>query len=332
MRSLAAGLLIALAAPGCSRDPEGSVDGEYTMCSDVAGYSGETLKLQNGRFQYWFYSDVVGGDEPQYPLSGTYRVKRDQLILDLPKIHRPVRTIDRVNGVPVLWREDGLKLWKAEGRIHPYAVLIRVHREWDNDYRPRLEALYTAEMRAREEREYEERYRDQPLPVRGLLRASTLRNDPDLAEYLAEIRSARTRLTPELVGGLVRLMGHESRENVQAQTILERLYLKTWPIEEEPPFAKSDAERKKALSVLIDAFAAAPERSALESVVMIFLRASGTPSIDLAVPDAGVRVRLEPLPNGGGQYASEGPDPAWKSVLTKVVAACQAWARERIGR
>src|SRR5262245_19528277 len=101
-------------------------EGVYVMCKEVSGYSGETIELKDGRFRYWFYSDVVSGREPKYPLNGTYRVSGNTLILENDKISAPKRTIAVVNGVDVLWRKDGLELWEKDKRVHPYAVLIRI--------------------------------------------------------------------------------------------------------------------------------------------------------------------------------------------------------------
>jgi hypothetical protein len=54
-------------------------EGVYSMCDEVAGYSGEVVELKDGMFRYWFYSDVNNGQEPEYPLSGNYKVSGDTL-------------------------------------------------------------------------------------------------------------------------------------------------------------------------------------------------------------------------------------------------------------
>lgn len=159
-------------------------DGVYTMCAEVAGYSSETIELKNGKFRYWFRSDVNAENEPDYPLAGTYRMSGNTLILENDKSHSPKRTIAVVNGVDVLWRKDGLELWEKDRRVHPYAVLIRAPKETDGsklDSLPSIKSLYSKEMLAREKKEYEERYNDQPAEIRVLLRAQSLEGDSDLA-------------------------------------------------------------------------------------------------------------------------------------------------------
>lgn len=109
-----------------------AVDGVYTMCSDVASFSGETIEFAKGRFRHWFYTDVIvaGAKKPKYPLEGEYKVEGKKLILSNDEDYTKEWTIDTVNGHNVLWRDDGLKLWNEEKRIHPYAVLIRTGDAW----------------------------------------------------------------------------------------------------------------------------------------------------------------------------------------------------------
>src|SRR4051812_47199509 len=119
-------VLVILVLAGCYETRSALLEGVFTMCEEVQGYSGETVVLKDGKFRYWFHSDVSAGDEPSYPLQGPYRVSGSTVTLDHPQIHSPRRTIATINGVQVLWREDGLKLWEGERRLHPYAVLLRV--------------------------------------------------------------------------------------------------------------------------------------------------------------------------------------------------------------
>ena len=101
----------------------------YRTCREVAPYFGEDLELSRGSFSYWSYSDA-GGDSDPGPISGSYVVEGNRLVLSHPSFIEgsQVRFQDRLGGVPVLWRKDGWELWQEKGQIHPYGVLIRADR------------------------------------------------------------------------------------------------------------------------------------------------------------------------------------------------------------
>ena len=258
---------------GCdgSRESQASLpdlkEGVYVLCEEVSGYSGETLEVRDGRFRYWFYSDVVTGDEPSYPLSGKYKVTGNTIVLDHKLIPSSIRTIATLNGVKVLWRADGLGVWEKDKRIHPYAVLV-----WTGDAvgddgrheRPSIHSLYTEEMLKRESREYDNRFKEQPPEIRPILRAYTLKGEPDMASYTAEVLKAREELNSKLIGQLVALTGKEKPHNVEAGRILSRIFLGDFIFDEAPPFANNAAKRTNALRVLASALSQAGDRTALE--------------------------------------------------------------------
>lgn len=335
-RPIAAVLLAVLAGCGKTAAPP---EGVYTMCRDVSGFSGETIELMDGKFRYWFYSDVATEDEPSYPLTGTYGISENTLTLDHPKISNPVRRFAVVNGVHVLWRKDGLEGWEKDERIHPYAVLIRVQGasgDQDRDHRPLLATIKSAKLLDRDRKEYEERYHDQPPEVRALLRARSVRPDPNMAIYKAEIGKARADPDPKLVAQLVSLLHRGSRHSIPAMMILQDLYDVTFLVQSPPPFLQDADRRKVALSVLIDALSHARDRNALETTIMTFLRASGIGTINLPVPETGLRIILESSSgNMGGRLASEGTtvdDVNWLKSMSKLIPACQKWMREQIGK
>lgn len=317
-------------------------DGVYAMCMEVSGFSGETIELKNGRFRYWFYSDVVTDRTLKYPLDGAYRISGNMLILENDKIHSPKRTIAVVNGVDVLWRQDGLEFWEKDKRVHPYAVLIRIPAATDGskvNVRPSIKTLHSKEMADRGQKEYEERYKDQPTAVRALLGAQSLKNDPEMATYKREVARAREKLDPALIRQLIALMGNP-RTRIEAQSILTDIYSSGWLIKEEPPFLKEKDSKKRALGHLIDGLTASRDRYALEDALLLFLRVSGVGEIDLPISEAGVRLKLSTLPNGGYSTASSvinnrnglPKTTLWTDEMKDVIPAVQKWMRDQLAK
>ncbi len=312
-----------------------AVDGVYTMCEDVAGYSGETVELKAGKFRYWFYSDVSSGKEPSYPLTGIYTVNGATLTLDHADIHSKDRTLAVVNGVRVLWRKDGLELWQKEKRLHPYAVLLFLEGVKEGSARPKrpsLDLLTTQEMRDRDKKEHEERYGDLPAEAKVLFRARTMEGDPNMDTYKTEIGKARTQPDPKLVAQLIGL-SNSKRDGIQAQRILSDLYGPSFLIKDPPPFVKDPAARKRALGTLIDGLSSAQDRYCLQGALLVFLRASDTHEIDLEVPEAGITVRLSVQGQDGYRSDSQGTqvgDTQWKKVIDKLIPACQKWMRAQL--
>ena len=316
----------------------GRIEGVYLLCEEVAGFSGEALELKDGKFRYWFYSDV-GGDTTKYPLIGTYVVKEDKLLLQHPDINSKERILSTLNGHSVVWRDDGLKLWLEQKRIHPYAVLIRasgdrVDNPWAN--RPSVKLLYDQEMLRREEEEYQTRYQDQDEPVRSLLRARTERNDPGLKEFTSQIRKARANLNDRIPRQLIARMGYENTvESIRAESILSELYESSILIPENPPFIASEKTLHESLNLLVEAMSEAKDRKALTSTLILFLRVSKIGKMDLPITEVGIRIRIEVSPGGGFsedtsriQGSEIHPkDYKWKDEIAIINQACQKWCR-----
>jgi len=320
-------------------------EGVYQLCNEVSGFSGETLELKGGRFRYWFYTDVVTSGGPTYPVSGSYYVWGDTLVLAHPSIDN--RTIAVLNGVNVLWREDGLSLWKKERRVQPYAVLVQNPLPIQGDQPPAPPSenvIYTQEMRDLHSKRFKERFSDQPAEIRTMLRARTAQDDPDLSAYRREVLKARSKLDPRLVQQLVGLLGYNSGLGVDSQTILEDIYLPTHLIPEEPAFRNTTEELHHILGILIDSFSAAPDRAAIEQALLVYLRVSKVLKMDLEIPEGGVRVKLEITGAGlaegasGCRMGSESfGDPSkhprdhnWTEKMKIVIPACQQWAKEQL--
>lgn len=53
----------------------------WVMSSEWAGYMGVAIGLSSNQYYYWFYSDVTGVDEPEYPVVGEYTLEEGVLTL-----------------------------------------------------------------------------------------------------------------------------------------------------------------------------------------------------------------------------------------------------------
>lgn len=311
------------------------VDGVYMMPMEVSEFSGETLELFHGRFRYWFNSDMGTDKKPLYPFAGTYDVHSNVIMLIHNEIYATNRTIMTVQGQTVLWREDGLRLWQTERRIHPFAVLLRVSAppladKWPE--RPSLRLLYDQQMSDRDAKEYDERFNDQAEPVRTILRANTLRDDPEMTAYKQAVLAARQELPPKLIEQLVSLLGHNMRHAIEAKMILEEIYTKQGITGKAPSFLETPTTRRKTLENLINAMTKAKDESAIEDCLVLFLCAADIREIDLSVPEAGVRIWIENHGDGGIAYRSEGTGGShhsasyqWVDEMNVIVPACQKW-------
>lgn len=306
------------------------------MPKEVAMFSGETVELHDGRFRYWFYSDVATGENVEYPLSGAYEIRGDKIRLLHDGIYRNERTLDVVQDQTVLWRDDGLRYWQSERRIHPFAVLVRtstppLEDPWRD--RPSIKRLYDEQMVAREKREYEERFADLPEPVRTLLRDHSTRDDPDLMAYCRAILAARQAPDPVLIQQLVGLLGGPHK--IEAAIILREIYWLGHIPDEDPAAMKTPAARRKAVEALIDAMDHARDPGIVDDCLILFLAAAQVPEIVLTVPETGERIwiegcaiRWQSSPEDRLPRKNYSPE----EKLRFRIAACQRWCRETIGQ
>jgi hypothetical protein len=89
-----------------------------------AGLSKLVLELRNGRFRYWYLTDLKIGPEPKYPVAGKYLVRGAtvQLLhaeLDL----QDVWTFRKIDDVTTLWRPDAIKSWHEKRGFDGYGIL-----------------------------------------------------------------------------------------------------------------------------------------------------------------------------------------------------------------
>jgi hypothetical protein len=128
------------------------LEGVYCTPAEIGGFSGTVLEIKAGKFRYWFYSDVSGGDTPKYPLTGEYTHQDGKLILNNAQAEREWSS-DVLNGIPVLLRPDALKIWREQRKIYDYGVLIRVEGTVNNDgeiARPSVKILYDVDKQGKE--------------------------------------------------------------------------------------------------------------------------------------------------------------------------------------
>lgn len=323
-------LLFALVClAGCSNhDPDLSdIDGVYMLCSEVRGFSGEILELKDGKFRYWFSSDVGVADSPKYPLTGKFSTFGSKLKLENKKVYSPVRTFGELNGIKIIWRDDGLDYWKKTKQIAAYSVLIRSsdapfdEKTFNDEQKyeamlPKLRSLYTAEMYAEDAKKFGE----VPLSIRKLiqLRESPLGWDIDI--FNSELDRVRGDLKPEVFNDLIRVLATKYQES--GIIILRKL------IDETP----------SNLNNLISAMKSVPHKDVMELALLILMDAIKVTDVDLEIPNAGVRIAL----HAGKEIKSslqaiEGNPNApqradWADRLDVIIPECQKWCREQLAK
>lgn len=155
---------IAFLVLGCTQPPpkitnERLAEGVYATPDEISGFSGTTLELKNGKFRYWFYSDVRTSDEPKYPITGKYEFQDGKLILN-NKLNQKVWFVDVVNNIPVLWRNDALKIWKQERKIYDYGVLIWIENEIPEDDLYKLKRVSVRDLYSEENKKQVKEWKD----------------------------------------------------------------------------------------------------------------------------------------------------------------------------
>ena len=101
-------------------------DGAWVLAGKWTGYMGIALKIDGGRYKYWFYSDA-GDDSGKYPLTGRLKVHGDVIeILGAGsyydrKWHRIV-----YRGVPCLFADLHYREWKQGKGFADDRLLFRL--------------------------------------------------------------------------------------------------------------------------------------------------------------------------------------------------------------
>jgi hypothetical protein len=88
------------------------------------GFSTLILELHDGRYRYWFSSDVITGDEPTYPLTGRYVAEGATIRLEHQQRHMQDRwTFRKLNDETTLWRPTAITWWRDKRAFDYYGVL-----------------------------------------------------------------------------------------------------------------------------------------------------------------------------------------------------------------
>lgn len=158
MFRLIASSVFAAVAIGCSgaSPPEITNDrlaeGVYCTTSEISGYTGTTLELKDGRFRYWFYTDIADPDGPKYPITGEYEFQNGAILLNADENFQRRWFVDVVNGTPVLWRQDAFDVWIRDRKIYDYGILVWTENELPEGgayqlQRPSIRVLYNEQMK-----------------------------------------------------------------------------------------------------------------------------------------------------------------------------------------
>ena len=120
------GVLAAVLAASCGtvepKDTAGRAGAQVFMLPQEAGFQSATLELKDGRFRYWFSSDVLVPSPPKYPIEGSYEFKGDQLILSGGKTY----TVRPLKGIRSLWRPTAVDDWDHHQIIDVHGILLPV--------------------------------------------------------------------------------------------------------------------------------------------------------------------------------------------------------------
>jgi hypothetical protein len=328
---LTALLLVERGAAG-QRQGQPELEGVYTTCEEVQGFFWEVLELKGGKYRYWVRSDVsTSGEKPAEPCAGDYKLTGKTLTFDHPSLKDSPRTLGELNGVAILWRGDGAKLWEEKKQVHLYGTLIRIRgvEEGPPPHAaiPSIRVLYTKEMVEQEQKEYENRFSDVLPPAKDLLRTYTSKEAGRLAGFRNELRTAREKPEAPLVSQLIQVLP-EGFGGPGAKLALETLFLPTWVLPDQPPFVDDPDRLRAAVHTLIAGVSKVRDRKSLQTCLLIFLRLTRVAKMELEIPGAGVAVRLEAdLASDGYKDASAGTNEGWKDHLGLISAKCQEWMR-----
>ena len=100
------------------------------------GFSTLILELREGRFRYWFWSDVKGLPEPSYPVTGKYLARGPTVqLLHNEVTLQDVWTFRKIDVITTMWRPNALKWWHEKRCYDGYGVLYPTERKPEDVWR-----------------------------------------------------------------------------------------------------------------------------------------------------------------------------------------------------
>lgn len=135
-------LAVALATSCATKrfpEPVDRPDSQVFVLGREGGFQNETLELADGRFRYWFSSDIARAPGRAYPLEGTYSLTDTNLVLSSGQTY----SIHRLTGTKTLWKPEAVERWNRQGIIPNYGILLPV--ESIKSPKPSLRPLFTEE-------------------------------------------------------------------------------------------------------------------------------------------------------------------------------------------
>jgi hypothetical protein len=106
--------------------------GAWVLNDVWSGFMGVAIKFDaDGTFRYWFYSDVEGGDEPSYPILGTWRWSGPVLELTASNRLHDIRWHPYSYQGEMCLLPEYARQWQAtDGKEHADRLLFRI-RDFD---------------------------------------------------------------------------------------------------------------------------------------------------------------------------------------------------------
>lgn len=136
-------LSIALLATSCATDKPkvvGWPGSQVFKMPKPSSFMSETLELKDGRFRYWFSSDVILSNSPKYPMEGSYTWRGDELVLSSGKSYK----VRQINERRTLFWPHAVDYWDRQ-QIIPGHILLQV--ENIDSHEPTRESFFTEEQR-----------------------------------------------------------------------------------------------------------------------------------------------------------------------------------------
>ena len=124
-------------------EPVDQPNSQVFVLGHESGFQNETLELADGRFRYWFSSDIARAPGPAYPLEGTYSLNETNLVLSNGQAY----SIRQMKGIKTLWKPDAVDRWNRQKIIPNYGILLPVPSI--KSTKPSLHPLFTDEEWAR---------------------------------------------------------------------------------------------------------------------------------------------------------------------------------------